>query len=130
MITIHPSFGEPYLCDCCNTITESTFSDIFADGQVIGSYLARWTKSDMHKGIAFFIIRTENGIDCGYTVEYRHEINAFIVKDPTDHKWPSSLKPGRLYLRNEIVNTPKAKSLYDLLDIIWVQDANLAKSIA
>ncbi len=125
----HNNVQESGVCECCGTISMSSYGRVANDVEEIFRYVVRWTKDDRNHPVGVFIISNNNGQVHGITVEYRLADNGFMIVDPDRFDWPTSLMgDGTHYLkREEILKANTQNWVYDSLDFIWANDNYVPK---
>ena len=124
-------------CDCCGRATRSLNGYAYAGGSAIAAYMVRWTDGHVaENGASFDLIIGEWGgapssARVAVSLDYRVTDTgpAFMVIDANTQPVAKSDLVGRALSRNEVIGTATAKTAFDILDAILLQDDRVAPVI-
>ena len=121
-------------CDCCGRGSKTVWGDITADGQTVAVYYVQWTLASREHDPNFdFILGAwGDGADPSRRVLvsllYRHgeQGGAFMVIDSEQRRANDPTLCGRALKRAEVIGTPLATEVFQLVDAVWTQDPRIA----
>src|SRR5437868_558522 len=101
--------SEPYLCPCCNQVSQTIWGFVYEDGDAHAVYYAGWTLGHKHEGVTIAIGLGEWGDDTGPEGRYSVGLEArttdsdilFAVIDPDRSPWGNTEFIGRMLSRDE-----------------------------
>jgi hypothetical protein len=125
-------------CPCCGSDTACTLGEVVQDGNQVAKYLVKWTVGNPTHDMGWLLSLREPGsnrsvsVSLGYSFEHR----AFMVHHVRDYSWDADDPAGygEILDRDQVIGTPLAKQVFDLVDDIWLSDpyvldfVDLAKS--
>lgn len=113
-------------CPCCGSETAATHGRVLKEHEQIARYRVLWNVDDHSHGMAWLVALDWPQADGGISVsvEYSFEHNAFMVRDPDDYAWSpqDTFGYGTILHRDQVIGTPLAQQLFQILDEIWVND--------
>lgn len=108
---------------------------IYRQGVPLAAYFVRWTIGqvalhgvDLHFIIGRWGEKTTTRDRQAVTVKYRndHEACGFMVIDATETLLADHSLAGKFLARSEVIGTPLAQEIFDMLDFVWLTDERLA----
>jgi hypothetical protein len=123
-------------CDYCGSISRLVAGLITRDGGAYAGYQVHWTPGQIEKhGAGFFIILgywgegTVAADRYAVAVRYRadSEATGFMVVDADQTRIASHPLVGRALRREEVVDTPLAREVFDIVDFIWLHDDRITE---
>lgn len=135
MLTVVPDkIFDPTLCECCGKTTRGVSGWIEDSGKTLAAYLIHWTQSSEEHDANFDLIFGKWGDEAKpndrsiASFAYRASENSFMVIDSRTRPAGQSNQVASFPLtREEIVGTPLAPYLFDLLDAIWLHDPRISE---
>jgi hypothetical protein len=132
-LTIEPTGshdGDP--CSCCGMTTRRVWGVVSFNGDAHAAYYVRWTLGRVDHGAAFDLIVGEWGEDTGpddralVSLEFRKLPSgpSFMVTDARDWADAKDLA-STSFQRDDVIGTPIAKMVFDIIDAIWFNDERL-----
>lgn len=122
-------------CECCGNVKRSVWGDIKTKGEVTALYYAHWTMKRPDHGAYFEIILGKWGEST--SAEGRHAVSLayrihqgqpqYKVLDSQDHLVINGELVGTALSREQVIDTPLAKKVYDMVDEIVEQDPRIAE---
>ena len=123
-------------CECCGELSRSASGMVRRDEEPYALYQVLWTSNEvLRHGAEFYLILGEFGegttaadkfaVAVHFFIE--EERHGFMVLDADKTHIGSHPLVGRALQRAEVVGTPLAQEVFDLVDAIWLQDENLAE---
>ena len=106
------------------------------DGEAYAGYQVHWTLGQLAKhGAEFFIILGywgEGTLDAdryAVTLRYRadSEATGFMIVDADETRIASHPLVGRALRREEVIDTPLAQEVFDIVDFIWLHDDGISE---
>jgi hypothetical protein len=123
-------------CDCCGSLSRFVTGCVTRDGEAYAGYQVHWTLGQMKEhGAEFFVI-------LGYwgggavgadrqvvALRYRadSEATGFMVVDADETRIASHPLLGRALRREEVIDTPLAQEVFDIVDFIWLLDDRITE---
>ena len=131
MFELQESSAEDFgPCECCGSFSRTVGGRIEKDSFPYVAYRVQWTLGQVAKhGAAFYLLfsRNERGTPLepklAVKILYRNDAEAsgFMVVDHEQDEWA-----GFKYLkREEVVGAPLAPKVFELLDLIWLNDGRI-----
>lgn len=123
-------------CDCCGSMSRLVAGLVYEDGDAYAAYQVHWTLGQIEKhGASFFIILGYWGEDTvaadRYAVALRYradsEATGFMVVDADETRIASHPLVGRALRREDVINTPLAQEVFDIVDFIWLHDDRITE---
>ena len=121
-------------CECCGSMSRLATGFVHRDGAGYAGYQVHWTLGQIERhGAGFYIIlgRWGEGASaadpCGIAIRYRWDAEAtgFMVVDAGETQLASHSLVGRALRRDEVVGTPLAQAVFDIVDYIWLHDERI-----
>ena len=120
-------------CDCCGDMSRSVWGYIYRDGNAEAAYFVQWTLGQVERHGANVDIIVGAWGD-GATAEERSAValefrrgRGFRVVDAKDRSAGGSRLAKRILARSEVVGTPLADSVFELVDAVWLQDQRISE---
>lgn len=121
-------------CECCGDTTRLATGMVRLNHEPYALYQVHWTSNQVLKhGAEFYLILGEFGEGTTaadkFAVALHFFVNSetygFMVVDAD--KTPISSHPlvGRALSRADVIGTPLAQEIFDLVDAIWLEDENI-----
>lgn len=123
-------------CECCGSMSRLVAGFVKRDGEPCAAYQVHWTLGQIEKhGASFFIILGYWGEDTvpadRYAVGLRYradaEVSGFMVIDADETRIASHPLAGRALRREEVIDTPLAQEVFDIVDFIWLYDDRISE---
>ncbi len=123
-------------CECCGSMSRYVPGFIQRDGEPYAGYQVHWTLGQIAKhGAGFFFILGYWGEGTlaadryAVALRYRNDAEAtgFMIIDADETEIASHPLIGRALRREDVVGTPLAQEVFDLVDFIWLHDQRLAE---
>lgn len=121
-------------CECCQHDTRRVWGYVHGSERTEAAYFVHWTLGGVRDhGANFDLIvgRWGEGAEpsdrVAVALELRvlHNGPSFMVIDATQRDFSSSDLVGRVLSRAEVIGTPLAQHVFDILDAIWLQDERI-----
>ena len=123
-------------CECCGDVTRRATGMVRRDGDPYALYEVVWTTHQVVRhGAEFSLIL--GGMGEGTTAADKFAVAlhyfvepdrfGFMVVDASETPLASDPLVGRALSREDVVGTPLAHEVFDLVDAIWVKDPNIAE---
>jgi hypothetical protein len=127
--TLSESSGH---CDCCGQVTHSIWGTVTKGSQTVAAYWASWSEGHLEElGADFDLVVGTWGDEAG--PEARAAISAAYRMPPQggfmiiDGKDRMPLAAHQLK-RTDVIGTPLAEQVFNILDAIWLKDNRLFSS--
>jgi hypothetical protein len=123
--------GDVGPCDCCGSMSRSVWGEIHRGDRTEAVYYVQWTLgrvADHGANVDLILGRWGDGTTprdrYGVSLAFRRTDNgpAFMVIDGATRPIARSELVGKTLRRDEIMGTPLAGGVFDLVDVIWSQD--------
>jgi len=127
---LDPAGTTSVACDCCGGTTRRVWGYLHSESGETSAYFVQWTQGQRDKHGAFFDFvigrwgddtspadRTLASFECRW-IDSRP---GFMAIDASSRSGYTSIASSLLN-RADIVDTPLAARLYELVDAVWVQD--------
>ena len=133
-ITIEKGIEKPLTrCDCCGRATRALNGYASDELGALATYTVQWTDGHvLENGANFdFIVGEWGGAPASkrvaVSVQYRilDSGPSFMIIDATDRPISRSPLVGESLTRSEVLGTPLAKEVFDVVDAIWLQDERI-----
>ncbi|EEF61671.1 hypothetical protein [Pedosphaera parvula] len=137
MLTIEPgNLVESGPCECCGGQNRMLSGFVYRDGFAYAAYRAHWTigRVGIH-GAGFYVFLGDWGEES--TAEQRVAVSVsfaihegkpgFMVVDPGQIAIAPNPEIGKGLKRSEVIGTPMANEVFEVLDAIWLQDERIAE---
>jgi hypothetical protein len=133
-LTVTPWKESSGTCDCCGRPSRTVWGDVAAMGQTLAVYYVHWTvgSSDHNPNFDLIIGSWGEGADPSQRIlvslAYRPppEGGSFMIIDAEGRPAATPTLCGRAMKRAEVIGTPLAKEVFQLVDAIWLHDARIA----
>ena len=123
-------------CECCGDISLLASGLLRRDQEPYAAYQVHWTKNQIVKhGAEFHIILGEFGdgttaadkfaVALHFFVE--DDRHGFMVVDADQTPIASNPLVGKALPRANVIGTPLAQEVFELVDAIWLDDENIAE---
>jgi hypothetical protein len=123
-------------CDCCGDVTRRLSGFVNRRHETVAAYLVDWTKGKVaeHGAHVDLIIgawgdASTSSERVAVSVLFRHTDTGpwFMVIDSADRAVAKNELVGKALARDEVIGTPLAPRVFDMLDAIWADDNRLAE---
>lgn len=123
-------------CKCCGLTSQLATGFIHRDEAESVGYQVHWTKGKVEKhGVGFYFIlgRWGDGTTASdrFAVALRYRADAeatgFMIVDAGETSIGSHSLVGKALRREEVVGTPLAQEIFDLVDFVWLNDERIAE---
>jgi hypothetical protein len=125
-------------CECCGGDSRTVWGFVHSRRGPEAAYFVQWTLGhvDQH-GANFDLIvgKWGTGADradrCAVSLEFRRteQDPSFMVIDSASRPVATSDLVGRSLARSEVIGSPLAKTAFDIVDAIWLQDKRIAEIV-
>ncbi len=138
-LRVEPESSSDGLCDCCGDTTRTVNGFISTPERTVAAYFVSWTLDAVSShGASFdFIIGTwgdgtAHNDRAAVALEFRliEGQPNFMVRDATGRPAASSDLVARALRRAEVIDTPLAEQVFNLVDAVWLQDPRIAEVTA
>jgi hypothetical protein len=123
-------------CDCCGDNSRTVWGFLHRDGRTEAAYFVQWTQGqvDRHGAHFDFIVGpwgegTNETHRSAISVEFRRTRDgpAFMVVDAETRPVAQSDLASRVLSRAEVVGSPLAALVFEMVDAIWLHDSRIAE---
>jgi hypothetical protein len=123
-------------CDCCGSMSRLAAGFVTRDGDTCAGYQVHWTLGQIEKhGATFYVILGRWGEAAvaadRYAVALRYrndsEATGFMIIDAGETRIASHPIVGRALRRDEVIGTPLAQEVFDIVDLVWLHDDRIAE---
>lgn len=123
-------------CECCGSMSRLATGFVHRSDAACAGYQVHWTVGQIARhGAGFYIIlgRWGDGASAadryGIAIRYRRDAEAtgFMVVDADETQLASHSLVGRALRRDEVVGTPLAQEVFDIIDFIWLHDDRISE---
>ncbi len=119
-------------CKCCGMTTRVISGTASLNKEALAAYYVRWTPGRMDHGAEFAVIAGEWGEGTGpddraiVFLEFRKLKGgpSFMVTDARDWAHAKDLA-STSFQRDDVIGTPIAQMVFDIIDAIWFHDERL-----
>lgn len=127
-----------YSCECCGDDSHTARGFVHdEDGGATAAYFVHWTlgKVDTHGAMFDLIVGTWGD---GTSAADRSAVSlafrigpqgGFMIVDAEGRSVAESELVGHVLSREDVVNTPLAKRVFEIVDAIWLQDRRIAEIV-
>jgi hypothetical protein len=134
-LTVTPWKETSGSCDCCGRTSKTVWGDVSAMDQTLAVYYVQWTvgSSDHNPNFDLIIGTWGEGADPSQRIlvslvyQPRHEGGSFMIIDSEDRPANSRSLCSRALKRADVIGTPLAKEVFQLVDAIWLHDSRIAE---
>ena len=125
-------------CECCGAMSRTVSGFVHCGDEAQAAYLVQWTLGQVERhGANFDLIigkwgdAADSKDRCAVSLELRRTSTgpAFMVIDSGNRPAASSDLVGKALAREEVIGTPFAEQAFELVDVIWLQDARIAELV-
>ncbi len=122
-------------CECCGGTSIITSGLVSRDHEPYAAYQVHWTKDQVIKhGAEFYIILGEFGDGTTAADRFAVALHFFVEDDRHGFSIVDADRTciathplvGRALQRSDVINTPLAGEVFELIDAIWLEDENIA----
>ena len=123
-------------CDCCGSTSRLVAGLVYRDGNAHAAFQVHWTLGQIEKhGAGFFVILgcwgegTVAADRYAVALRYRADSQAtgFMVVDADETRIASHPLVGRALRRAEVIDTPLAQEVFDIVDFVWLHDDRITE---
>jgi hypothetical protein len=123
-------------CECCGSMSRRVAGLVHRAGEPYAAYQVHWTLGQVEKqGATFYIILGYWGEGTlaadrfAVALRYRSDSEAtgFMVVDAGETCIASHPLVGRALRREDVIDTPLAQEVFDLIDLIWLHDDRIVE---
>lgn len=122
------------VCSCCGSDTACTRGVVEKDGVHVATYLIKWTVGDPSHGMGWLVSLADpvSGREVSVSLAYSFEHASFMVRHVGDYSWTEDDISGfgELLDRDQVIGTPLAKRVFDVVDDIWLSDPYVQDFVA
>jgi len=138
-LRVEPQSLNDGQCDCCGNITRTVNGFISTPEFTVAAYFVSWTVGAVPSHGAnfdFIIGRWGEGALPNDRAAVALELRIidgrpqFMVRDAAGRPAASSNLVARALRRTEVIDTPLAQRVFDLVDAVWLQDSRIAEVAA
>jgi hypothetical protein len=121
-------------CECCGEYTKRIWGFVHSEERAKAAYITEWTRCKVAEHGANFdlvIGRWGEGAEAAdrfaVSLEYRQTETGpwFTVIDASSREVSRSELVGRALSRAEVIGTPLAKKVFDMVDSVWCSDGRV-----
>lgn len=123
-------------CECCGDTTHRVWGLVYRDDNAEASYFVEWTRGQVSTHGAHFDLilglwgdGTTSRDRFAVSVAFRRGPRGpeFMVVDAAERAIASSPLVGTAMARAQVIGTPIAARVFEVLDQIWLQDRRIAE---
>src|SRR5689334_19689163 len=123
-------------CECCGDVSRRATGMVRRDGDAYAIYHVDWTTQQVARhGAEFYLLLGRFGEGTTAADKFLVALHFFIEPDTFGfmvvdaNQTPMATHPlaGRSLTREDVVGTPLAQEVFDLVDAIWLNDGNIAE---
>ncbi len=122
------------VCPCCGSDTAYTRGVVENDGPQLASYLIKWTVGDPSHGMGWLVSLSDpvSGREVSISLSYSFEHASFMVRHIGDYSWDDDDTAGfgELLDRDQVIGTPLAGRVFEIVDDIWLSDPYVQAFVA
>jgi hypothetical protein len=131
MITLEPGGSSVSgTCPDCGNETINVWGYAYRDEQAHAVYFIRWTRGHPERGAQLAISigawggdATPDGRSCiGIECRLIDGAPAYRIADAAETPWAKEAFLGRMLLRDDVIGTPLAQQVFDVLDAITADE--------
>lgn len=121
-------------CECCGNVSRKAWGSVYCDGEIYAAYSVHWTRNHvLDRGAHFDLIIGEWGDDTSASdrnaVSLEHRVlengPAVMVIDASSREIADNDLVGTALDREDIIDSPFARDVFELYDVIMAQDERL-----
>ena len=121
-------------CPCCGSDTAYTRGIVENNGVQLATYLIKWTVGDPSHGMSWLVSLPDpaSGREVSVSLGYSFEHGSFAVWHVGDYSWDDEDTTGfgELLDRDQVIRTPLAGRLFEIVDDIWLSDPYVEQFVA
>jgi hypothetical protein len=123
-------------CECCGDLSRHASGMVRRDGDPYAIYQVDWTTQQVARhGAEFYLLLGHFGEGTTPADKFAVALHFFVEPDrfgfmvvnADETRIASHPLVGRALRREEVVGTPLAQEVFDLVDAIWLEDGNIAE---
>ena len=123
-------------CECCGDVSRRATGMVRRDGDAYAIYHVDWTTQQVARhGAEFYLLLGRFGEGTTAADKFLVALHFFIEPDTFGfmvvdaNQTPMATHPlaGRSLTREDVVDTPLAQEVFDLIDAIWLNDGNISE---
>jgi hypothetical protein len=123
-------------CECCGDISRSATGMVRRDGDPYALYNVHWTTAQLARhGAEFYLVLGEFGEGTTAADKFAVALHFFVeddrygfaLVDASQTAMASHPLISSVLSRDEVVGTPLAQEVFDLVDAIWLNDVNISE---
>ena len=123
-------------CECCGDCSRVAVGMVRLNDEPYAIYQVHWTINQVFKhGAEFYLILGQFGEGTTAADKFAVALHFFVdsdrfgfmVVDADKTSISSHPLVGRALPRVDVINTPLAEEVFELVDAIWLDDANIAE---
>ncbi len=122
------------VCPCCGSDTARTRGVVERDGIQVAAYLIKWTVGDPSHGMAWLVSLSDplSRRAVSVSLSYSFEHGSFMVRHVNDYSWAEDDTTGfgELLGRDQVIGTPLAARVFEIVDEIWLSDPYVQDFVA
>ena len=120
-------------CECCGNTSRTVWGYLHRGNRAVAAYYVRWTLGRPDHGASVDLITGSWGPGSSASdravVAVAHRLmpegGQFMVVDATGRPTAGSALAATALRRADVVGTPLAGQVFEMLDAIWLQDARI-----
>ena len=125
-------------CDCCGGHSRTVWGYVHGPAGPVAAYFVQWTLGQVDRhGAHFDVIIGKWGAGAdrsdrsSISLEFRRTDTgpSFMVIDSRRRPVASSDLDGKSLAREDVVDTPLARVIFDIVDAVWLQDERIAEVV-
>jgi hypothetical protein len=123
-------------CACCGKPTRVVWGHVYEDDAVLAAYYVQWTPGDVKKhGASFDFVLGDFGEGTGpegrsvASIAFRIGATGpqFMVTEASGRPLATSGLASKTLGRKDVIGTPIATTVFDMVDVIWVDDPRVSE---
>lgn len=129
-------FDDTGSCECCGEVTRVAMARVRLHGELYATYAVHWTGGKVRDhGAHFYMVlggwgeSVNSAEGVSVALQYRADKGGFRVIDAAGTMLADEPRVGRPLQRDEVVGTPLAEKVFELVDAIWLLDENIAEVV-
>jgi hypothetical protein len=132
----HPNEKESGPCECCGCMSRLVTGFVRRHGEQYAAFQVHWTLGQLARhGASVYVILGRWGDDAtaadrfAVAMRYRNdaETRGLMVVDADQTSIATNPLVGRTLRRDEVIGTPLAEEVFELIDFLWLTDGRLAE---
>ena len=139
MFEIEPTdISDSGPCECCGSMSRVVEGVLWREGLRHAEYLVQWTLGQVERhGAEFYVILGDWGEGSSNESRYAVAIHlwaqpgmtGFQVMDAEGTLIADHPVVGSTLKRTEVVGTPMARKVFDLVDLVWLHDSRISEVV-